>query len=137
MKKQRSFGVKVNCIIDGKFCGKCCYQTEMPLTEEDIKRIEKLGYRRQDFAVKVDGIYRLRNVNGKCYFLDESNRCRIYEHRPIGCRIYPVILDVNSNRAVVDDLCPMKDTISEEDIKAVEPILRKLVREIYSQGLPP
>ena len=108
----------------------------MPLTNEDIERIEKLGYRRQEFAVKVDGIYRLRNIDGKCYFLDESNRCRIYDHRPIGCRIYPVILDVETNRAIVDDLCPMKDSVSRKDIKSAEKILRKLVKEVYSQELP-
>jgi Fe-S-cluster containining protein len=136
MNQQRNFEVKVNCIIDGRFCGRCCYQTEMPLTNEDIERIEKLGYKRQEFAVKVNGIYRLRNINGKCYFLDESNRCRIYDHRPIGCRIYPVILDVETNRAIVDDLCPMKDSVSRKDIKSAEKILRKLVKEVYSQELP-
>jgi Fe-S-cluster containining protein len=135
MKIRRDFGVKVDCIIDGKFCGKCCYQTEMPLTEEDIERIEKLGYRRQDFVVKVNGVYRLRNVNGKCFFLDESNRCKIYEHRPIGCRIYPVVFDVERCKAVVDDLCPMRDKISRKDIKEAEVILRELVKKLYPQLL--
>ncbi len=107
----------------------------MPLTEEDIATIESLGFRREDFVIVVDGIPRLRNVNGRCYFLDESNRCRIYEHRPIGCRIYPVVLDVETGRAVVDDICPKKDSVSGRDLKRAEAILRKLVRKIYSQRL--
>jgi Fe-S-cluster containining protein len=122
--------IKINCTVEGKFCGKCCHNTEMPLTEEDIKRIESLGYDRRDFTVKIDGIYRLRNVNGKCFFLDEDNRCKIYEYRPLGCRIYPIVLDLERG-AVVDDLCPKKNEIREEDIRRVEPILRELVRRIY------
>ncbi|MDI9645112.1 MAG: YkgJ family cysteine cluster protein [Archaeoglobales archaeon] len=60
--------VVVECKIGSSFCGKCCYSTEMPLTEEDIKRIESLGYSRKDFAIKIDGIFRLRNINGRCIF---------------------------------------------------------------------
>ena len=122
--------IRLNCMIDGKFCGKCCHETEMPLTLEDIERIESLGYSRRDFAIKVGGIYRLRNVNGRCYFLGKDNRCRIYENRPLGCRIYPVVLDSNG-KAIVDDLCPKRDEIKSEDLKRVEPILKELVRKIY------
>ncbi len=135
MRKRRSFGVKVDCFVNGKFCGRCCYQTEMPLTEEDIATIESLGFKREDFVVVIDGIPRLRNVNGRCYFLDESNRCRIYEYRPIGCRIYPIVLDVETGKAVVDDICPRKDSVSRKDLRMAEAILRKLVRKIYSQRL--
>ncbi len=125
------FGVKVKCFFNGKFCGRCCHETEMPLTEEDVRRISDLGYDPKEFAVKVDGVYRLRNVNGKCYFLDEQNRCRIYEHRPIGCRIYPVVLDVERGKAVLDDECPMGWTVSEEDFKRAEAVLRELVKRLY------
>jgi Fe-S-cluster containining protein len=69
-------------------------------------------------------------VNGRCFFLDEDNRCKIYEYRPLGCRIYPIVLDLERG-AVVDDLCPKKNEIREEDIRRVEPILRELVRRIY------
>ena len=122
--------IKINCTVEGKFCGKCCHNTEMPLTEEDIKRIESLGYDRRDFTVKIDGIYRLRNVNGRCFFLDEDNRCKIYEYRPLGCRIYPIVLDLERG-VVVDELCPKRDEVGKEDIRWVEPILRELVRRIY------
>jgi len=117
--------IRINC---GSCC-KCCHNTEMPLTEEDIERIESLGYDRRDFTIKIDGIYRLRNVNGKCFFL-EGRRCKIYEHRPLGCRIYPVVLDLEKG-AVVDEFCPKRYEVSEEDIKRIEPILKELVRKIY------
>jgi len=48
-------------------CNLCCIKTEMPLTRSDINRILRLGYKLEDFAVKVEGEWRLRNINGKCY----------------------------------------------------------------------
>ncbi len=128
----RDFGVKIDCRTDEGFCGRCCLDTEMPLTEEDVETIERLGYRREEFSVVVNGIRRLRNVNGRCYFLDESNRCRIYDHRPIGCRIYPVVFDPETGRAIVDKLCPKWREVREEDVRKVEGILKELVRRIYS-----
>ena len=133
---RKDFGVRVDCRIGEGFCGRCCLDTEMPLTEEDVKRIECLGYSREEFSVIVDGIRRLRNVNGRCYFLDESNGCKIYEHRPIGCRIYPVVLDPDSGKAIVDRLCPKWKEVRIEDVRRVEKILRELVRRIYSIDIP-
>ena len=76
----------------------------MPLTENDIARIEAIGYSRSDFAVKDGRIFRLRNVNGKCFFLDSKNRCKIYNHRPEGCRLYPAVYD--GKGVTVDKFCP-------------------------------
>ncbi len=120
--------VRVNCIINGRFCGRCCYETEMILTEEDIRRIERLGFKREEFSVEKNGVYMLRNVNGKCFFLDEENRCRIYEHRPIGCRIYPVIFDLDKKRAVLDDECPRRNEVDKRDLIRAERILRRIIR---------
>jgi Fe-S-cluster containining protein len=64
--------------------------------------------------------------------LDEDNKCKIYDYRPLGCRIYPAVLDENC-RVVVDDLCPKKHEIHKEDLKKVEPILKRLVKEIYGK----
>ena len=46
-------------------CGICCEETEMELSSDDIRRLEKAGYRREQFSVLDDGI-RLRNVGGWC-----------------------------------------------------------------------
>ena len=64
----------------------------MILSEDDIRRIERLGYKIDEFTVFKDGFYRLRNIDEHCIFLDVSGgKCKIYKYRPIGCRIYPVI----------------------------------------------
>jgi hypothetical protein len=104
----------------------------MPLTVEDLERIKALGFDENDFSIFVGGVRRLRNVHGRCYFLEE-NRCTIYEHRPEGCRIYPLVL--SSGKVVVDDLCPMKDevesSLTEELVKEAEKALNKIVKEVH------
>ncbi|RLI82312.1 YkgJ family cysteine cluster protein [Archaeoglobales archaeon] len=123
---------EVNCRTNG-YCGKCCYETEMPLTAGDIERIKALGFDEDDFSVVVEGVRRLRNVKGACYFL-KDNKCTIYENRPIGCRIYPLVLD-EDGKVVVDEVCPLKDEIEAElTPKIVERAaiaLRKIVEEVY------
>jgi len=84
----------------------------MILDEDDIKRIERLGYRREEFTVFEYGFYRLRNIDGHCIFLDiSSGKCKIYKYRPIGCGIYPVIYDPKKG-FILDKLCPAIGSIS-------------------------
>jgi len=100
----------------------------MILTESDIRRIESLGYNREEFSEKRD-FYRLRNVHGRCYFL-EGGRCKIYEDRPLGCRAYPVVLNISTNNCELDDLCPAIGTINEEEFREKCLIVLKIIREL-------
>ncbi len=99
----------------------------MPLTKDDIARIEALGYSREDFTVRDGKIIRLRNVNGKCFFLDSQNRCRIYEHRPEGCRLYPAVFD--GKEVIADSICPRWKEVRISE-KAKRRLL-ELIEEIY------
>jgi Fe-S-cluster containining protein len=65
----------------------------MELSIEDINTLEKAGYSREKFTViGEDGITRLRNVVGWCYFYNHAEkRCQVYEVRQIGCYIYPIM----------------------------------------------
>ena len=133
--KEGEINVKVNCKLNRKYCGKCCYNTEMMLTEEDIERIAKLGYSREYFVDTTGSFPRLRNVSGHCVFLDEkTGRCMIYDHRPLGCRLYPLIYDVKERRVVVDNLCPKASEIGEETIrkysKYVEMLVARVLRKL-------
>jgi Fe-S-cluster containining protein len=86
-------------------CIGCCQGTEMALSEEDIRRIESLGYERESFAVESKGLVILKNAHHRCVFHD-GTRCTIYEARPKGCRLYPVVFAEYSGRAIMDHLCP-------------------------------
>ncbi|AEA47380.1 YkgJ family cysteine cluster protein [Archaeoglobus veneficus] len=115
-------------------CHECCIETEMQLSEEDVRRIERLGYSRDEFSVEMDGVRVLRNVDGKCYFLKDG-KCSIYKHRPKGCRFYPVIYDVERNRATVHDFCPLWKEVKPATVKKVEKELIRHIEDVYGVGL--
>ncbi|MCS7364313.1 MAG: YkgJ family cysteine cluster protein [archaeon GB-1867-035] len=111
-------------------CGKCCRETEMPLTLKDLRRIASLGYKVTEFAIFDGEKWKLKNINGHCFFLDEkTNLCKIYPHRPEGCRIYPIIYIENEGIGV-DDECPMAYTITRKEIRRKASRLLKLIWEI-------
>ena len=120
-------------------CGICCEKTEMLLSNADVERLEKAGYDRQKF-MRYDkhDFARLRNRHGFCVFYDVVKcRCTIYEHRPLGCRIYPIIYS-EQEEIVVDGLCPMKNTVSEIELKGkgkkVVELLQRMDNEATSRA---
>ena len=76
----------------------------MTLTESDVARLGAAGF--SGFTRENrDGDLELMNSNGWCVFLDGRN-CGVYDVRPDGCRLYPLVLDLGSGRVVLDDFCP-------------------------------
>jgi Fe-S-cluster containining protein len=100
----------------------------MELSDDDIGRLVALGYHRDAFSVTdQDGVTRLRNVDGWCHFYDRgSARCRVYDTRPLGCYIYPVVFAENYGIAI-DTLCPMGDTVSDAEMRVKGRILLGLL----------
>jgi len=100
----------------------------MLLSAKDIERLEKKGYDR-DFFVRFDpeGYATLRNYRGYCVFYDaEKRRCKVRAHRPLGCRIYPVIYDEDKG-IIVDPICPSHQLVSEKQkVKRGKKVLRLL-----------
>lgn len=117
-------------------CGLCCEETEMELSSRDINTLEKAGYPREKFTVTgEDGITRLRNVEGRCYFYNHTEkRCQVYEVRPIGCYTYPVVYSANEE-VVIDELCPMGETVSDQELKSKGKILIKLLNTLDNERL--
>lgn len=97
-------------------CGICCTETEMLLSKKDIKRLEKKDYTR-NFFVHFDneGYARLRNRHGYCVFYDpEKKDCKVRSHRPLGCRIYPVIYH-ETKGITIDNICPNHKKVAEKE----------------------
>lgn len=115
-------------------CEKCCEETEMELSKSDVERLVKKGYKREEFTVVCeDGLTRLRNVAKHCYFYAPTEkRCRIYQHRPQGCRLYPVVYSIEQG-AAIDTLCPMRKTISRKEFNEKSKSLTKLVKTIEQE----
>ena len=120
--------MKNPCLKHG--CILCCLETEMLLTDDDIERIEHLGHHRDDFMIDDDGWLVMKNSDGKCVFHD-GKICRIYDSRPDGCRLYPVIFDDDDKCAFLDPDCPHTDEfkISETNGSAVVSLVDKLENE--------
>ena len=119
-------------------CGLCCEKTEMLLSNADIKRLEKVGLKKKFVHYNKHGFARIQNFRGFCVFYDiEKSICKMYKYRPLGCRIYPVIYDEQEG-IIVDDLCPMKSTVSEIEIKRkgkkVIEFLQRMDNEATSRG---
>ena len=111
-------------------CGKCCEETEMEVSSKDIRSLVEAGYRMEEFAVTDDDVIRLRNVNGWCYFYSLADKkCRVYGKRPLGCYLYPVVYMADEG-AVIDELCPMGQTISEQELRTKGKILDRLLKKI-------
>jgi len=111
-------------------CGKCCEKTEMELSSKDIERLEEMGHFREEFAVTDDCVIRLKNVNGWCYFYSLADKkCRVYGKRPLGCYLYPIVYLVNEG-PVVDELCPMGQTISDQEWRTKGKILDRLLKKM-------
>ena len=74
-------------------CANCCKTTGPLFTRKDIERISKfLRLKPQEFInrylkVDEDHDYVLQQV--PCSFLDQDNKCLIYEFRPKACREFP------------------------------------------------
>lgn len=117
-------------------CHLCCLETEMPLTEDDVIRLASLGYDVEEFAEFRGGALRLRNVGGRCVFLDERGRCRVYESRPTGCRAYPVVIDADTGECLLDDLCPAADTVDPGEFRSWCELARRVVSSALRRWPP-
>ena len=105
----------------------------MELSRDDIERLEKEGYPLEEFTVLNEEGTCLRNVDGYCYFYSHSDKkCKIYEKRPLGCYIYPVIYAPKKG-AMVDKLCPRGYMITEQELRTKEKILVELLKKIDNE----
>ncbi|RLE53180.1 MAG: YkgJ family cysteine cluster protein [Candidatus Methanomethylicota archaeon] len=130
------YSVEVNCRLpNGRFCAKCCYETKMPLTREDVERIRKLGFKLKDFACWRNGVLTLKNVDCHCVFLDvSSGKCKIYEHRPLGCKLYPLVYDVYSGKVLVDPYCPKANEVKRSATRLQYELVKKVAENILCKS---
>jgi len=116
-------------------CGVCCEKTEMLLSKADIQLLKSAGHEREEFVcVNGQGFAQLRNRRGHCVFYrTDKRRCGVYRYRPLGCRIYPVIYSMQEG-VIVDDLCPLAETVSRAEIDCEAERLMRLLRRIDSEA---
>ena len=99
-------------------CGQCCREPIVLVTDEDVKRVMKhtgqpaskvaAFYPPDEIEWSLDNrgwiqlnsgpsIMGLVRTEEGCQYLQEDDRCGIYEHRPVTCRRYPFDVEFDSN----------------------------------------
>ena len=102
----------------------------MIVSNNDIKRIEQCGYQKKDFVIRKDGWQQLKNKNHRCVFHDGTT-CIIYPNRPVGCQLYPIIYDMDTKEAVLDEDCPY--TFFFEITDAKKRILFEVIDKVMNE----
>lgn len=111
-------------------CAKCCMGTQMVLAPSDVERLRGRGL--EGFYVMRGPFLYLRNVGGRCVFLDKrTRRCKVYEYRPLGCRVYPLVFD-EARGALIDTLCPLSDELGrrKDELRRACALLAELLAEL-------
>ena len=111
-----------------KKCGYCCktlleYKRGVLmglalLTEEEKKLFDEknitpaFAFGKEDIPIQIAS-YQLNLA--KCPYINENNRCKIYDKRPLVCRAYPVTSNIGRN--VADLKCPQVGKYSETELR--------------------
>jgi Fe-S-cluster containining protein len=88
-------------------CSACCVETAMTLTEADVRRLRARGHT-GFWRQTASGDLQLLNRSGRCVFLT-AHGCSVYDDRPEGCRLYPLVLDTGRDVVRHDGFCPVAD----------------------------
>jgi Fe-S-cluster containining protein len=98
-------------------CGDCCRRLRVALTHRDLERLTRAmqapaaslvawlapnevdpNEERASFVLLPGGprLMVLAQDSGACRLLDHEARCRVYEARPLDCRLYPFVFERDS-----------------------------------------
>ncbi len=132
-----------------KKCGARCCTPGIKLTIADIKRIRSLGYPLDEFMEfnENEKVFRIKGVEGRCYFRGEKLECTIRDNEPLVCRLLPFkIMEVSYSDEPIMRLKPVVDCpgeghgkkIDKKKIEADATLFlhenQKLIRDIKKKG---
>lgn len=106
----------------------CCRRTTCRLTNADIYRILEVrtGDALRDSTFQnIEGTSQLKQP---CRFL-EHDKCSIYSHRPIGCRLFPIVWD---DPVTVDTTCPGHNEIPHPERHSI--LIHKYLWDIATEA---
>jgi Fe-S-cluster containining protein len=118
-----------NCCLKTR-CSRCCIETNMILTKKDIETIQQLGYALDFFVLEENSWLQLKNNQGRCVF-HNGTVCTIYDKRPKGCQLYPIVYDKDHQKAILDSDCPEQHCFKLAKEKSIE--LHRLIRVLEKE----
>jgi Fe-S-cluster containining protein len=91
-------GIRFQCTA----CGHCCHQYPVPLTDDDVKKLEafqgeaversisRLSQAERSQSGLAAFTYSLDKPDGSCTFLTDEKKCRVHDTaKPAMCRLFP------------------------------------------------
>jgi Fe-S-cluster containining protein len=99
-----------------KKCDARCCTPGILLTIADIKKIMKLGYSIDEFLDfdEATQSFRIKETDGRCFFLGKKLECTIRENEPLVCRLLPFqIVEVSYSDEPIMKLRPVVDCPGE------------------------
>ncbi len=123
-------------------CGKCCHCSPIAINGKDIRVMAcKLNMNVKDFKKEYTERYpghpelsHFKKEN-PCVFLDENNRCKIYDARPDMCRQYPLLKGLRIPRECQTLLDLLKETVDENGDVTTHSLLRAQQRRLIKASL--
>jgi len=102
----------------------------MLISNNDIEKIEKNGYNRNYFTKSKKGWLKLKNKDGKCIF-HNGKICIIYDNRPEGCMLYPLIFNRENKSFIVDEDCPYGDNFrfNKKSVNQLYGLVTRIIHE--------
>jgi Fe-S-cluster containining protein len=104
-----------NCInCPTQCCGKIGPVKAPVLIPKELMRFDIDAFVKDS---KIKGLFRLKRKNGKCVFL-KNHKCKIYDRRPIECKLYPWLLNWNGKKLTLQlhPNCPDKHNFEQPQI---------------------
>ncbi|MFH0862153.1 MAG: YkgJ family cysteine cluster protein [Candidatus Altiarchaeota archaeon] len=89
-------------------CGNCCRFRVIPITADDVSRLESGGF--SGFADRYKGETCMKRIKGRCVFLTDD-RCGVYDHRPKVCRSFPFFISCRIGQAQKASFCPAMEKL--------------------------
>lgn len=128
----------MNTICQEKNCHKCCNNTNMHLTKKDISRISQKLHTASFYLKNEEGWLQLMNKDGVCIFHD-GKECTIYDIRPLGCRLYPLVYNIDDQKVVYDSICPYQKSFpkTSEKIRQLKELINILFTEFNKRNNMP
>jgi len=123
-------------------CGKCCTGGEdhyVAMSKMEAKRIQKhLGvssawFRRRYVNHLTRNTLTARMHNGRCVFLNDNGKCRIYQLRPVQCKTYPYWPELLENKQTWDSEAVHCEGINFGSAVPISNIKKKLAMQLKSQ----
>lgn len=136
-------GIRFKCTN----CGKCCRYIPGDVNSQEEQRIQGRGFKSfiGGAPTVIGNKFLKRKKDGSCFFLADDNKCKIYDIRPMVCRLEPFVVtdwdyiqDIIYVQPRLDVICPGivpgSDEPSIDIVKAAQDYVKE-TREFIARTL--